>query len=167
MTTLAVRHGATFKKAPRIRAEIAELNLSGARAVLARPNVFMNESGQAVAPLLNYFGMELDRLLIVHDDIDLPFGKLRLQEGRGSGGNNGAQSVIKSLGSSDFWRLKVGVGRPPGRQDPADYVLQRFPTKDRIEIDVSVQIAADIVELFVAEGGETARQRAGEWSVGS
>jgi len=122
----------------------------------------MNESGLAVAPLAKYYKVDLDRLLIVHDDIDLPFTKLRLQIGRGSGGNNGAKSVIGSLRTADFWRLRIGVGRPPGRQDPADFVLKRFSTKERPEIDVSIQLAADVVVSFVARGGEIARQKAGE-----
>ena len=94
------------------------------------PTTFMNESGQAVAPLVRYFDAEPDELLVLHDDIDLPFGKIRLQFGRGSGGNNGARSVIHSLGTKEFWRLKCGVGRPPGRMDPARFVLRRFTSKD-------------------------------------
>lgn len=163
VSLLAERGGSKFKRAPRfIRAAVADVRLSGERAVLALPKTFMNESGRAVAPLAKYFGVELDRLLVVHDDIDLAFTKLRLQIGRGSGGNNGAKSVIGSLGTADFWRLRIGVGRPPGRQDPADFVLKRFSSKERPEIDVTIQIAVDIVESFVTVGGETARQIAGD-----
>ena len=158
----AQRHGATFKRAKRtIRAEVAEVRLDGRRAVLAMPTTFMNESGQAVSPLVRYFRAEPSRLLIVHDDIDLPFAKLRLQFDRGSGGNNGARSVIRALGSQEFWRLKCGVGRPPGRMDPADFVLRRFTRKEQPEIDLMVQLAADVVERFVAEGGEAAQQLTG------
>ncbi len=122
----------------------------------------MNESGQAVAPLVRYFGIDLDRVLIVHDDIDLPFAKLRVQEGRGSGGNNGIASIIRSLGDEAFWRLKCGVGRPPGRMDPAAFVLKRFAKKEKDDIDLLRQYGADIIELFVDAGGEEARQQAGE-----
>jgi PTH1 family peptidyl-tRNA hydrolase len=122
----------------------------------------MNESGQAVAPLVRYYRTPADELLVVHDDIDLPFAKLRVQEDRGPGGNNGVRSIIRSLGSQEFWRLKIGVGRPPGRQNPADYVLRPFSTQERPEIDLSIQLAADVIETFVAEGGDAARQRAGE-----
>ncbi len=162
VATLAERHQVRFKKAPRIRAEIAELSLDGNRAVLARPFTFMNESGQAVAPLVRYFGIVLDRVLIVHDDIDLPFAKLRVQEGRGSGGNNGIASIIRSLSDEAFWRLKCGVGRPPGRMDPAAFVLRRFAKKERDDIDLVRQYGADIIEIFVNAGGAEARQQAGE-----
>ena len=136
--------------------------IGGVRAVLARPNVFMNESGEAVAPLLKYFGLPLDRLLIVHDDIDLPFAKLRVQEGRGSGGNNGVASTIRALGDEGFWRLKCGVGRPPGRMQPANFVLKRFAKSEQEEIDLLRQYGADVVEIFITAGGPEARQQAGE-----
>ena len=114
VTILGARHGAAFKRAKRtIRAEISESQIGGVRTVLALPTTFMNESGQAVAPLLRYFKAEPADVLVVHDDIDLPFAKMRLQFGRGSGGNNGARSVIRALGSQEFWRLKCGVASPP------------------------------------------------------
>ena len=163
MATLADRLGASFKKAPRfMRADVAEVHLERERVVFAVPRTFMNESGQAVAPLVRYYKTPADRLLVVHDDIDLPFAKLRVQEDRGPGGNNGVRSIIRSLGSQEFWRLKLGVGRPPGRQDPADFVLRPFTSHERPEIDVTIQLAADLIETFVADGGDAARQRAGE-----
>ncbi len=158
--------GARFKKAPRfIRADVAEVGAGERRAVLALPRTFMNESGQAVAPLTRYYSTSPDRLLVVHDDIDLPFGKLRVQADRSSGGNNGVSSIIGSLGTQDFWRLKCGVGRPPGRQDPAEFVLRPFAKKEREEIDVIIQLAADVVATFLAEGGDAARQMAGDLNV--
>ena len=163
---LAARHGANFKRAPRIRAEMAVVTIGGTRAILARPNTYMNESGLAVGPLVDYFGLPLQRLLIVHDDIDLPFAKLRVQEGGGSGGNNGVASVIRSLGDEEFWRLKCGVGRPPGRQEPASFVLKRFAKNERDDIDLLLQYGADVIELFVTAGGSDARQQAGEVKIG-
>ena len=121
----------------------------------------MNESGQAVAPLLRYFDADPEDLLVIHDDIDLPFCKMRLQFDRGSGGNNGARSVIGSLRTQEFWRLKCGVGRPPGRMDPADFVLRRFTAKEQPEVDVLTEQAADVVERFIAEGGPAAQQLTG------
>ncbi|MDJ0961008.1 MAG: aminoacyl-tRNA hydrolase [Acidimicrobiia bacterium] len=166
VSLLADRHGGVFKKARRfIRAQVAEVRIGDTPAVLALPLTFMNESGQAVAPLMRYFKTPRDALLVIHDDIDLPFAKLRVSHDRGPGGNNGVKSIIRSLGAEDFWRLKVGVGRPPGRMDPAAFVLKRFGAKERPEIDVSVQLAADVVETFVAAGGEDARQHAGESNV--
>jgi len=159
----AREHDASFKKARRpIRADVAELHVGASRAVLAVPRTFMNESGQAVAPLARYYRVLPEDLLIIHDDIDLPFAKLRAQLGRGAGGNNGVSSVIRSLRTQEFWRLKIGVGRPPGRVDPADFVLERFTTVERSEMDVTVARAADVVGAFIAGGGDVARQRAGE-----
>ncbi len=163
VAALADRYGGKWKKARLgVRAEAAEVRVGSGKAVLARPRTFMNDSGQAIAPLLRYYRAGLDELLVVHDDIDLPFGKLRMQEGRGAGGHNGVASLIKSLRSPDFWRLKFGVGRPPGTQDPADYVLKRFSSSEQPEVDVLVQVAADVVEIYLADGPEEARQRAGE-----
>ena len=163
VAALAERRAAPFKKARRfIRADVAEIRADGAKVLLAVPRTFMNESGQAVAPLLRYYHLEPEDLVVVHDDIDLPFAKLRVQPGRGAGGNNGVDSVIRSLGTRDFWRIKCGVGRPPGRMDAADFVLRPFAAAEREEAALMVQRAADLIEVFAAEGGEAARQRAGE-----
>jgi PTH1 family peptidyl-tRNA hydrolase len=132
--------------------------------VLVLPTTFMNESGQAVAPLASYFDVAAERIVLVHDDIDLPFGRLRFHFGRGTGGHNGVTSVVRSLGSTDVWRLKFGVGRPPGRMDPADFVLRRFTTAEQTDVDLLVGEAADVVHSFASHGGDTARQRAGEAS---
>lgn len=165
VSVVAERCGATFKRAKRfIRAEVAEVRLADRPVVLALPTTFMNESGQAVAPLVRYYGCELTGLLVVHDDIDLPFAKLRVAHGGGSGGNNGVRSIIGSVGGSTFWRLKCGVGRPPGRMDPADFVLRRFSAAEAVDAGVMIQRGADVVERFVAEGGEAARQFAGDLS---
>ncbi len=168
VAALARRHGGSFRRARRtVRAEVSEVRIEGVRTVLAMPTTFMNESGQAVAPLLRYFSSEPDGLLILHDDIDLPFARMRLQYDRGSGGNNGARSVIGSLGSQEFWRLKCGVGRPPGRMDPADFVLRRFASKEQPEIDLLIELAADVVERFVVDGGQAAQHLTGSSSGGS
>lgn len=128
--------------------------------MLVLPLTFMNESGGPVQSLQRYF--KPDRLLAVHDDIDLPFGKLRLHHGRGTGGHNGVASLVRSLGDSGFWRLKIGVGRPPGRMDPADFVLRRFTKKEQPDADLVLVEAADIVRTFAEDGEDAARQAAGE-----
>ncbi len=159
---LGERHRLKFKRARLgIRAQVGELRIGPSRAVLALPTTFMNESGQAVGPLLRYYRTGLERLLIVHDDIDLPFAKLRVQFGRGAGGQNGVASIIKTLGTNEFWRLKFGVGRPRGSKDPADHVLEPFSKAERDDVDVLVQFAADAVEAFVTHDPEAARQIAG------
>ena len=154
---------ASFKRAPRrILAEIAEYRFFDARVVLAMPLTFMNESGGPVTGLVKYFDVEPERLVLVHDDIDLPFGKFRFQGGRGSGGHNGVASVMRSLGSRDVWRLKIGVGRPPGRMDPADFVLRPFTKAERPDVDLLVAAGADVLRTFVEHGADAARQEAGD-----
>ena len=161
VAAVADEAGARFKRAPRfIRAEIAEAGTGEPPLLLALPLAFMNESGSPVAALLRYF--KPGRLLVVHDDIDLPFGKLRLHHGRGAGGHNGVASLIRSLGDTAFWRLKVGVGRPPGRMDPADFVLRRFAKRERTDMDLVVSEAAAVVRRFAVDGEDAARQLAGE-----
>ncbi|MEZ5176453.1 MAG: aminoacyl-tRNA hydrolase [Acidimicrobiia bacterium] len=159
-------HGLDLKRARQgIRADIAETNLSGNRIVVTVPRTFMNESGQAVAPLVKYFGIAAARMLVVHDDIDVPFGKLKVTDGGGHGGHNGVRSIIGSLGFDDFWRLKIGVGRPPSGVDPADFVLDRFRPDERESITVTAYRGAEVIESFVVDGGERARQHAGELNI--
>ena len=163
MRRLASEESAEFRRAPRrMRAQVAVADLPGGRAVLAIPATFMNESGRAVAPLLHYYKVAVEHLVLVHDDIDLPFGKLRFHFGRGTGGHNGVTSVIAALGSVTIWRLKVGVGRPPGRMDPADFVLRHFYARERSDVDLLVGEGAGVLRTFAAEGGEKARQHAGD-----
>lgn len=156
---LAHRMDASFRSAPRgIPADVAEGRLGDVPVRLARPTTFMNESGRAVGPLLRYFRPE--HYLVAHDDIDLAFSTLRIHHSRGSGGHNGIKSIVSSLGSTEFWRLRIGVGRPPGRMDPADYVLQRF--QDDEEAAILIEEAADVLDAFARGGAEAARQAAGE-----
>jgi peptidyl-tRNA hydrolase, PTH1 family len=153
----------TLKRARQgIRAEVCEIALEGRRVTFALPTTFMNKSGQAIAPLVRYYGIASGNILVVYDDIDVPFARLKMQWAGGHGGNNGVRSVAGSLKSDDFWRLKLGVGRPPGRVDPADFVLGRFGASERVEIDVTIARAMDVIERFIVAGGEDARQFAGE-----
>lgn len=159
----AIAPGEKLKKARLgIRADLATVRIGDTPAVLAIPRTFMNESGEAVQPLTRYFGVDGDHLLVVHDDIDLPFAKIKVQQGGGGGGHNGVRSVVRSLGSDDFWRLKIGVGRPPERIEPADYVLRRFSKDERASMDDVVMRAARVAEVFATDGGEAARQLAGD-----
>lgn len=153
----------TFKKAPLgIRSDVATARIDETRIVFALPRTFMNECGQAIAPLVRYEHVDGDRLLIVHDDIDLPFAKLKVQFGGGAGGHNGLRSIVGSLGTNEFWRLKIGVGRPPDRVDPADYVLDRFAKVERASVDDAVIRSVRVVEAFAVAGGPAAREKAGE-----
>ncbi len=154
---------AKFKRARLgIRADVAEVRFGDDRTVLALPRTFMNECGQAVAPLVRYERIDGDAMLVVHDDIDLPSGKLRVQFGGGSGGHNGIRSLVGSLDSNEFWRLKIGIGRPPSRVDPADYVLGRFAKVERSAIDDTIARGVSVLDTFARDGGQAARQAAGE-----
>jgi PTH1 family peptidyl-tRNA hydrolase len=119
------------------------------RTLYFAPNTYMNESGGAVKAALAYYKVVSANLLVIHDDIDLAFGRLRIQVAGGSGGHNGIRSVEKSLGTKEFSRLKIGVGRPPGSMDPADFVLRPFSKGERSEVGLLVEDAADVVEQWL------------------
>jgi PTH1 family peptidyl-tRNA hydrolase len=159
----AVASDLKFKRARLgIRADVASARFGDTRTVLALPRTFMNECGQSIAPLVRYEHVDGGGLLVVHDDIDLPFAKLKVQFGGGAGGHNGIRSIVNSLGTNEFWRLKIGVGRPPGQVDPADYVLDRFAKVERASVDDAVIRSFRVVEVFAVDGGDAARQTAGE-----
>jgi peptidyl-tRNA hydrolase, PTH1 family len=153
---LAERMGARFK-AHRGRADVVEGRLAGVPVVLAKPKTFMNLSGGPVASMRDFFKVPLDRIVLVHDELDLPYGSLRLKQGGGDGGHNGLRSVTKSLGSPDYLRVRFGVGRPPGQQDPAAFVLKAFSSAEQRELGFHVDRAADAVEAIVLEGLERAQ----------
>ena len=146
------RGGSEPGRAPsRVPGLEARLGTGPEATLFLMPATFMNESGRAVLAMLDYYKIGVEDLLVVHDDIDLSFGRLRLQVAGGSGGHNGIRSIEKSLGTNQFSRLKVGIGRPPGSMDPADYVLRRFSTSEREEVGVLVEDAADVVELWLRD----------------
>lgn len=146
------RAGESLGRAPsRLRGTIATLGVGDDRTLFFVPATFMNESGAAVRAALDYYRIVPSDLLVIHDDIDLPFGRLRIQVDGGSGGHNGIRSLERSLGTKGFSRLKFGVGRPPGSQDPADFVLRTFTKKERPEVDLMVEDAADVVERWLED----------------
>ena len=151
--------GGRFSRHRKANADVLEGRLGERRVVLAKPRTYMNVSGGPVAGLLKYYSVPLEDLVVVHDELDLDFGVVRLKRGGGEGGHNGLRSVSSSLGSKDYLRVLLGIGRPPGRQDPADYVLKRWSSAERKELDVSVELAADAVEALAAEGLEPAQNR--------
>ncbi|WP_425548875.1 aminoacyl-tRNA hydrolase [Actinomadura meridiana] len=153
---LAARAGGRFK-AHRSRAEVVEGRLAGARVVLAKPRSFMNVSGGPVKGLCDFYKVPVERLVVVHDELDIPFGAVRLKRGGGDNGHNGLRSVTKSLGSKEYLRVRFGVGRPPGRMDAAAFVLKDFSAAERKDLDLEVDRAADAVEALVAGGLEAAQ----------
>ncbi len=157
---LAERWSVDLGSGPRgIAARVGTARVGDHLVRLVLPNTFMNESGPPVQAVAAYFGAEPDELLVVHDDIDLDFARLRIAHDRGAGGHNGIRSITQSLGTEAFWRLKVGVGRPPGRMDPAAFVLARFSADERDEVDLLVDDAADVAERWL-EDAERARELA-------
>ena len=156
---LAARVGARFSAHRKSGADVAEGRLVGRKAILAKPRGYMNLSGGPVTNALRFFSVPADDLVVVHDDLDLDFGVVRLKRGGGEGGHNGLRSISKSLGTKDYLRVRFGIGRPPGRQDPADYVLKRWSSTERKELDVSLEVAADAVEALLTEGLEPAQNR--------
>lgn len=126
------------------------------RIALVMPQTFMNNSGFAVGSFVKFYKLELSKLMIIHDDLDLPFGRIRLRKAGGSAGQKGMQSIINQLGHTNFPRLRVGIGRPPGRMDPVDYVLKKFKSKDEILLDQVLDTCADAIEVYLDKGIEKA-----------
>ncbi|GAA1947672.1 aminoacyl-tRNA hydrolase [Agromyces allii] len=157
---LANRIGASFKthKTP---SRVAEgfLRPGGPKLVLAKSNGYMNTSGGPVSALLKFYGLEPDRLIVVHDELDIPFDTVRLKAGGGHGGHNGLRDILKATGNVDFTRVRVGVGRPPGRQDAADFVLKDFSGAERATLPNLISDAADAVEAIADLGLVAAQQK--------
>jgi PTH1 family peptidyl-tRNA hydrolase len=148
---LADRLHASFK-AHKGRVDLVEGRVAGVPVVLAKPKAYMNESGGPVASISRFFKIPVERITVVHDELDLPFGTLRLKRGGGDGGHNGLRSTSTALGSREYARVRLGIGRPPGRQDPAEYVLREFAAAERKELGFVLDRAADAVEMLVAQG---------------
>jgi PTH1 family peptidyl-tRNA hydrolase len=148
---LATRLSASFKTS-RTNALVAEGRVGDVRFVLAKPLSFMNLSGGPTAALLKYYKVDLSRLIVVHDELDIPFDSVRLKIGGGNGGHNGIRDISAALGTPDYIRVRVGIGRPPGRMDAAAYVLQNFSGTERETLPNLISDAADAVELIAAEG---------------
>ena len=157
---LAARMGGKFK-AHKSRAQVVEgrLGIGGPRVVLAKPMTYMNVSGGPVSALSKFFDIAPDHVIAVHDEIDIPFNTLKLKIGGGEGGHNGLRDISKALATKDYLRVRVGVGRPPGRMDTADYVLRDFGTAEKKELPLLLDEAADAVELLMAQGLLAAQQK--------
>jgi PTH1 family peptidyl-tRNA hydrolase len=157
---LASRGGLTFKT-HKTNATVAEGRLApgGPRFVLAKPNTYMNVSGGPVSQLLRFYSLDPSRLIVVHDELDIPFDTLRLKHGGGHGGHNGVRDVIAATGTGDFTRVRVGVGRPPGSSAAADHVLKAFSAAERKNLPILVADAADAVEEIASSGLTAAQNR--------
>ena len=158
---LASRMGTSFRSHKTGRADVVEGRLSpgGPRVVLAKGRGYMNEAGGPVKALATFYKVRHDRIIAIHDELDIAFGTLRIKLGGGDNGHNGLRSMRSSLATGDFYRVRAGIGRPPGRQDVADFVLSNYSTTERKELPFQVGDAADAVESLVTDGLEKTQQR--------
>ncbi len=181
VAALAERHGARLRTEKGLHAQIAEVNLGGRRVMLAVPTTYMNESGQALAPLVRRSGVDqpqpqpqpqpnadadpdptgalAERLIVIHDELDLPPGRVKIKVGGGNAGHNGLKSIESHLHTKGYLRVRVGIGKPPGRQPGADFVLRRPGAAERAVLVEAIEQAADAVETVVTEGVEAAMNR--------
>ena len=154
-----MRHGSRLKKAKE-RSLTAEVRVGGKLLALAFPQTFMNDSGVAVSHLIRRYGIDdLSRLVVVHDELDLPTARVKVKVGGGTAGNNGLKSVVAHLHTPDFVRVRIGIGKPPGRQSGTDHVLKRPGKAERAELEVAIVEAADAVEAILGEGVDAAMNR--------
>lgn len=158
---LAQRHGGTLKTEKRLHASMGEVLVDGRRIMLAIPLTYMNESGRAVAALTRRAGMEsaevwASRLVVMHDELDLPSGRVKIKSGGGTAGNNGLKSIHQHLHTDGYLRVRIGIGKPPGRQSGADFVLRRPGATEKANLEVAYNVAADAVEALADIGLERA-----------
>lgn len=160
LAELADRAGSTFRS-HKTNSMVAEgrTGLEGPRLVLAKPNSYMNLSGGPVAALARYYKTDPSRVIVVHDELDIPFDSIKLKQGGGHGGHNGLRDIVSALGTADFIRVRVGIGRPPGRQPAADFVLRDFSSAERSVLPNILTDAADAVELIARDGLTAAQLR--------
>jgi PTH1 family peptidyl-tRNA hydrolase len=156
---LAIETGERFRKVRFLPVEAAEIRVGDDRVILARSTRFMNESGPSYASLARKQGVEPSRLIAVHDELDIPAGTIRVKLGGGNSGHNGMRSLDQALRSSEYPRVRVGIGRPPGRQDPADFVLQPVGSRDEADLAILVGHAADAVRALITDGLERTQDR--------
>jgi PTH1 family peptidyl-tRNA hydrolase len=161
---LAGRMGSGFKLHKRSGAEVTTGRLGGKSVVLAKPRTYMNESGRQVGPLAKFYSVAPADVIILHDELDLDFGRIRLKAGGGAAGHNGLRSVSSALGTNDFQRVRIGVGRPPGRKPGATFVLETFAATERPEVPTICEQAADATELLIELGLETAQNTVHAWT---
>jgi PTH1 family peptidyl-tRNA hydrolase len=160
---LADRIGSGFKVHKRSGAEVVTGRIAGRSVVLAKPRVYMNESGRQVGPLAKFYSVAPADVIVLHDELDIDFGRIRLKFGGGVAGHNGLRSVSSALGSNDFQRVRIGVGRPPGRKSGATFVLENFTATERPEVPTICEQAADATELLIEFGLEPAQNTVHAW----
>lgn len=158
---LATKVGGSFKKHSKARAQVLEgrLGIGGPKVILAKPLTYMNLSGGPTSALANFYGIEPDRIIVVHDELDIPFDSVKLKIGGGEGGHNGLRDISKALATKDYYRVRTGIGRPPGQMPTADFVLKPFSSTEKKTLPLLISTAADATEMLIKEGLLATQQR--------
>ena len=160
---MVARAGERYTVHKKSGAEVASLRIGGEAVLVARPRVYMNELGRQVGPLASFYKVTPADVVVLHDELDIDFGLVRLKRGGGEGGHNGLRSITSALGTRDYLRVRLGIGRPPGRMDPADFVLKPFPAADRAEVELLVTNGVDAVDLLLTSPLEDAQNTVHAW----
>ena len=160
---LAERMGSSFKLHKKSGTDVVTGRLAGHPVVLGKPRSYMNESGRQVAALAKFYSVPREELIVVHDELDLEFGRIRLKQGGGEAGHNGVRSVSAALATKEYLRVRIGIGRPPGRKDPAAFVLENFTAAEWREVPVICEQAADATELLIKLGLDAAQNQVHAW----
>lgn len=160
---LAARAGSTFKAHKKSGMDVATGRLAGRSVILGKPRSYMNESGRQVSALVKFYSVPPADLVVIHDELDIEFGRIRLKFGGGVAGHNGLRSVASALSTNGFHRVRIGIGRPPGRKEPAAFVLENFTADERPEVPVICEQAADATELLIKLGLEAAQNQVHGW----
>ena len=160
---LVTTAGERWKVHKRSGAMVAPITLAGQSVLVARARTYMNTTGREIGPLAKFYSIDPSDLIALHDELDIDFGAVRLKLGGGEGGHNGLRSISQALGSRDYYRVRLGIGRPPGRLDPADFVLKPFPSSARADVELLIQHGADATEALIASGLEAAQNVVHTW----
>ncbi len=160
---LVFSYGEKFTVHKKSGAEVATVRIGGQPVLVAKARTYMNVTGRQIGPLAKYYDIAVDEVIVLHDELDIDFGQIRLKRGGGEGGHNGLRSLSQALGSRDYQRVRLGIGRPPGRQDPADFVLKPFPSADRTDVELLISNGVDATELLIKQGLAAAQNAVHAW----
>ncbi|WP_026918702.1 aminoacyl-tRNA hydrolase [Gordonia shandongensis] len=160
---LVSSYGEKFSVHKRSGALTATVRIGGEPVLVAKSRTYMNVTGRQIGPLATYYSVAPDDMIVLHDELDIDFGAVRLKRGGGEGGHNGLRSISQAVGTRDYLRVRLGIGRPPGRQDPADFVLKPFPGAAQADVDLLIAAGVDAAELLVTRGLESAQNTVHSW----
>lgn len=161
--SLVFSAGGNYSVHKKSGALLATVRLAGEPVLVAKSRTYMNVTGRQIGPLANYYDVAPEDVIVLHDELDIDFGAIRLKRGGGEGGHNGLRSLSQTFGTRDYLRVRLGIGRPPGRQDPADFVLKPFPTADRADVELLIANGADATERLLTQGLEAAQNVVHAW----